>query len=97
LAATTFTFFVADAPPAVTLIVYVVVAGEVQTPSVRTEQPFVPPLPKVTDLGRAGVIVQVHVAVLGVADSWKPVGIPTTIFALVGPVIVRALRVAGCA
>src|ERR1700758_2721283 len=84
LAALTTTVFVADAPPAVTLIVNVVVAGGVKKPSGRTEQPFVPRLPKVTDLGRAGVIDQVHAAVLGEAESWKPVGMPTTMLALAG-------------
>src|SRR5260370_17010188 len=80
-AATTFTFFVAAVMPgAVTVRVYVVVFGEVQTPSVRTEQPFVPPLPNVTVLGRAGGIVQVHFAVVGVAASWKPARIPPTTF-----------------
>src|SRR6266568_981586 len=97
LAAVTLIDFVADAPPDVTLSVYVVVFGAVQTPSIRTVQVFVPPLPSVTVLGRAGVIVQVHVAVLGVAASWNPVGMPTTMPALAGPVIFGALRVAGCA
>jgi hypothetical protein len=75
----------------------VVVFGVVQTPSITTVQLFVPPLPSVTVLGRAGVIDQVHAAVVGVAASWKPVGIPTTMPALAGPVILRALAVAGCA
>src|ERR1700726_3597789 len=97
-AATTFTAFdAAVMPGAVTLMVYVVVFGKVQTPSVRTEQLFVPPLPNVTVLGRAGVIVQVHFAVLGVAASWKPVGMPATSVALAGPVIFRVARVAGWA
>jgi hypothetical protein len=90
LAAVTVTVFVADAPPAVTLTVYAVVFGVVQTPSIRAVQPFVLPLPSVAVLGRAGVIVQVHFAVFGVATSWKPVGIPTTMCELAGPVIVRA-------
>src|SRR5215467_12749023 len=91
LAAVTLIDLVAAAPPAVTLSVYVVTLGAVQTPSITTLQLFVPPLPRVTVLGRAGVIDQVHAVVLGVAVSWKPVGMPTTMPALAGPVIVSAL------
>src|SRR5690242_6880829 len=83
-------FLVADAPAAVTLSVYAMVFGAVQTPSIRAVHLPVPPFPRVTVLGRAGVIVQVHAAVFGLATSWKPVGIPTTMWSLVGPVIARA-------
>jgi hypothetical protein len=97
LAAVTLTAFVADEPPAVTLTVYEVVLGVVHMPSTRAVQLFVPPVPSVAVLGRAGVMDQVHFAVVGVAASWNPVGMPTTMPALAGPVIARALRVAGCA
>jgi hypothetical protein len=97
LAAVTLTAFVADEPPAVTLTVYVVVWGVVHMPSTRAVQLFVPPVPSVAVLGRAGVMDQVLFAVVGVAASWNPVGMPTTMPALAGPVIARALRVAGCA
>jgi hypothetical protein len=97
LAAVTLTALVADEPPAVTLTVYVVVLGVVQTPSIRAVQLFVPPLPSVTVLGRAGVTDQVHLAVVGVAASWNPVGMPTTMPSLAGPVIFRVASDAGCA